>query len=161
MTETRNFRKKPADIRAWQWDGISKRPGWVFEVSNYYHPDKSLRVRTLEGVMTARVGDWIIEEVEGEIYPCKPDIFEKTYDEIVITVEYTLADSGSLGGGDKIKTFRSNDEFKTWLKIWVCGDHKEWAKGELVTISDYMSTGCCCGIMITDHDYLIDWDSEV
>lgn len=39
-----------------------------------------LEIETLEGTMTADVGDWIIKGVNGEFYPCKPDIFEKTYD---------------------------------------------------------------------------------
>lgn len=37
-------------------------------------------IKTLEGTMTAQVGDWIIRGVNGEHYPCKPDIFEKTYE---------------------------------------------------------------------------------
>lgn len=42
--------------------------------------DDSLYIRTLEGVMKASVGDWIICGVQGEIYPCKPDIFAATYE---------------------------------------------------------------------------------
>lgn len=38
------------------------------------------KIRTLEGEMTASLGDWIIKGVNGEFYPCKPDIFEKTYE---------------------------------------------------------------------------------
>lgn len=38
-----------------------------------------VRIQTLEGEMTANVGDWIIQGVQGEFYPCKPDIFEQTY----------------------------------------------------------------------------------
>jgi hypothetical protein len=40
---------------------------------------------TLEGTMTASPGDWVIRGVQGEFYPCKPDIFASTYDEIVQT----------------------------------------------------------------------------
>ena len=40
-----------------------------------------LDIPTLEGVMTARAGDWIIRGAQGEFYPCKPDIFEATYEE--------------------------------------------------------------------------------
>lgn len=39
-------------------------------------------IKTLEGVMTAKVGDWIIKGINGEFYPCKPDIFEKTYEPV-------------------------------------------------------------------------------
>jgi hypothetical protein len=41
-----------------------------------------LNIPTLEGTMTARIGDWIITGVNGEKYPCKPDIFEKTYERV-------------------------------------------------------------------------------
>lgn len=41
-----------------------------------------IEISTLEGVMKANFGDWIIKGVNGEFYPCKPDIFEKTYEEI-------------------------------------------------------------------------------
>lgn len=44
----------------------------------YVGPD--LAIQTLEGQMVARPGDWIIKGVKGEIYPCKPDIFEATYE---------------------------------------------------------------------------------
>ena len=42
----------------------------------------TLKINTLEGIMTASVGDYIIKGVQGEFYPCKPDIFEQTYEEI-------------------------------------------------------------------------------
>ena len=41
-----------------------------------------LTIRTLEGNMTASSGDYIIKGIQGELYPCKPDIFEKTYDKV-------------------------------------------------------------------------------
>jgi hypothetical protein len=44
-----------------------------------YQTDKEMSIETLEGTMKANKGDWIIKGVNGEIYPCKPDIFEKTY----------------------------------------------------------------------------------
>lgn len=55
------FRKKPVVITAWR-------------------TDKEFQIETLEGVMTASAGDWIIHGVAGETYPCKPQIFEVTYD---------------------------------------------------------------------------------
>lgn len=39
-------------------------------------------IETLEGMMTARPGDWLIKGVQGEMYPCKPDIFEETYEAV-------------------------------------------------------------------------------
>ena len=47
-----------------------------------YQTDKELNIETLEGTMHASAGDYIITGVNGEQYPCKPDIFKKTYDEI-------------------------------------------------------------------------------
>lgn len=44
-----------------------------------YQTKKALDIKTLEGIMHAAPGDWIITGVNGEQYPCKPDIFEKTY----------------------------------------------------------------------------------
>lgn len=44
-----------------------------------YQTNKDLDIKTLEGIMHAAPGDWIITGVNGEQYPCKPDIFEKTY----------------------------------------------------------------------------------
>lgn len=48
---------------------------------NYLNEGK-IYIETLEGVMTATEGDWIIKGVNGEFYPCKPDIFEKTYEPV-------------------------------------------------------------------------------
>ena len=42
--------------------------------------DKEIYIQTLEGTMTASIGDWIIKGVQGEFYPCKPDIFAQTYE---------------------------------------------------------------------------------
>lgn len=47
-----------------------------------YQTDKELYIQTLEGVMHASKGDWIITGVNGEKYPCKPDIFAKTYEPV-------------------------------------------------------------------------------
>lgn len=44
-----------------------------------YQTNVEVKIETLEGVMTAQPGDWIITGVKGEKYPCKPDIFEQTY----------------------------------------------------------------------------------
>lgn len=66
------FCKRPVEVDAEQWF-----PGVVIEgVIN--HEDHAT-INTLEGVMRAEPGDWIITGVHGEKYPCKPDIFEKTY----------------------------------------------------------------------------------
>ncbi len=76
------FRKKPVVIDAIQWDGNLTTIDALGCFSNTVSQDllsKTLQIQTLEGEMTAQVGDWIIKGVAGELYPCKPDIFEKTY----------------------------------------------------------------------------------
>ncbi len=51
-------------------------------IGTVHDGDDSLRISTLEGQMSVSIGDWVIQGVEGELYPCKPDIFEKTYEEV-------------------------------------------------------------------------------
>ena len=48
-----------------------------------YQTDEELEIETLEGVMKANKGDWIIKGVKGELYPCKPDVFDMTYEEVI------------------------------------------------------------------------------
>lgn len=48
----------------------------------HYKQEDGLLIKTLEGLMRADKGDWIIKGIKGEFYPCKPDIFEKTYDSV-------------------------------------------------------------------------------
>lgn len=74
------FTKKPVTIEAVQYNGTLQSLDALFipEV----HQDlgsNACQIPTLEGVMTAQPGDWIIKGVKGEFYPCKPDIFEATY----------------------------------------------------------------------------------
>lgn len=91
------FRKKPVIIEAWpNWTGdpeIDGRPGravacpdWFTAAFNGGHvtrgPLHSYLITTLEGTMRADVGDWIIRGVNGELYPCKPDIFAATYEPV-------------------------------------------------------------------------------
>ena len=80
------FRKKPVIINAIKWDGNNFREVARFCEGEAEFPNYGLRepleleIKTLEGVMSAQIGDWIIKGVNGEFYPCKPDIFEKTYE---------------------------------------------------------------------------------
>jgi hypothetical protein len=86
------FRKRPVVIDAVQWTGknveeirtFTNNKGHVrIEVEkNEPVVTNFLSILTMEGEMTASIGDWIIKGVEGEFYPCKPDIFYKTYEKI-------------------------------------------------------------------------------
>lgn len=54
-----------------------------------YQTDKEMIIHTLEGDMKASVGDYIITGVHGEQYPCKPDIFQETYQPLEDEIQYT------------------------------------------------------------------------
>jgi hypothetical protein len=76
------FRKKPVEIQAIQWTGDNWPEIQTFcsTARNPTEANQSLVIPTLEGNHLANRGDWIIKGVKGEFYPCKPDIFEATYD---------------------------------------------------------------------------------
>lgn len=87
------FRKKPVVIEAFQYDGDfiysdgkPYVPEWAMEANEngtfVWRDQGDLYVKTLEGVMLVNVDDFVIQGVAGEIYPCKPDIFEKTYEPV-------------------------------------------------------------------------------
>ena len=87
------FRKKPVEIEARQvnWEGRHAIAEWcggeaiaddkVGPSGTLYAPGM-ISIETLEGTMWAQHGDWIIKGVQGEFYPCKPDIFESTYEPV-------------------------------------------------------------------------------
>lgn len=97
------YRKKPVVIEAMQWDGSIEgsapiikwvRAGegtatWSEGWEAYNDGDEDIPARadgvyihTLEGLMLATAGDYIIKGVQGEFYPCKPDIFDATYEAV-------------------------------------------------------------------------------
>lgn len=93
------YRKKPVEIEAFQYDGDLKGsdgnyyvPDWAvkafedgimhFEGCTSDEPPCELFIDTLEGTHHVSVGDYIIQGINGELYPCKPDIFEKTYEKV-------------------------------------------------------------------------------
>lgn len=91
------YRKKPVVIEAVQWIGENHRDMWDFltgktdeymrsEGDNFYidraKVEGGLVIKTLEGEHIANMGDYIIKGIQGEFYPCKPDIFEATYEKV-------------------------------------------------------------------------------
>lgn len=99
MNEPQKYRKKPVEIEAMQWDGTAEGAtpiiNWILQAgaSAYYNclnaqrcqehsgdTPHSIAIRTLEGTMHADLKDWVIRGVQGEFYPCKPAIFEATYE---------------------------------------------------------------------------------
>ena len=103
--------KKPIAIEAVKWKGFNNDEIKDFagdsvkieviregDADNGIPPSVDCSIETLEGVMKANVGDYIIKGVNGEFYPCKQDIFEKTYDK--------ADDSSVMGFGDAIEVLK-------------------------------------------------------
>jgi hypothetical protein len=87
------YRKKPVEIEAFEWTGgpdQTEDPQWIVdamklgenEVGGVWIADGNLHIMTLEGTMRADVGDFIIKGIAGEMYPCKPEIFHASYNEV-------------------------------------------------------------------------------
>ena len=83
------FRKKPVVIEAVKYQselGNNRIMNWLAQqdanVKGWLFHDNEITISTLEGDMKVSDGDWIIKGVNGEFYPCKPDIFEKTYEPV-------------------------------------------------------------------------------
>ena len=81
-----HFRKKPVVIEAVQYDGTDSIKDFAEDsvgmnlnpTSKRYSPT----IKTMEGVLHVSLWDWVIKGVSNEFYPCKPDIFEKTYEPV-------------------------------------------------------------------------------
>jgi hypothetical protein len=81
------YRKKPVVIEAVQYSAsngmrIADAPSWLIDAISHgtLFERGGMQIKTLEGNMLVRDGDWIIRGVKGELYPCKPDIFAATYE---------------------------------------------------------------------------------
>ena len=86
----KRYRMKPVVIEAVQWTGANwseiaafwKNSEEILCFDDNFDGSMELVIQTLEGQMTAKTGDFIIRGIRGEFYPCKPDIFESTYEEV-------------------------------------------------------------------------------
>lgn len=82
------YRKKPVVIDAIQFTGergnIKQVMAFLSECKTPvgYNHNGTIQICTLEGTMDVVLGDWVIKGVKGEFYPCKPDIFEATYEAV-------------------------------------------------------------------------------
>ena len=89
------YRKKPVVVEAVQWTGENHREMWNFLTGkvdeyiqltgdNFYINHNCVRgglvIKTLEGDMSAHIGDYIIKGIKGEFYPCRKEVFEETYE---------------------------------------------------------------------------------
>jgi hypothetical protein len=102
------FRKKPVEIEArkfrtnnepYEDKNMDEIVGWIINNGGKArHDGTDIYIETLEGEMRAIVGDYIIQGVKGEFYPCKPDIFEETYELVApftpIDIAYNYEDIG-------------------------------------------------------------------
>ena len=82
---TKKYRKKPVEIEAVKWTGSNFAEIRRFMGDStiaFNEQTLQISIKTLEGVITASPHDYIIKGVHGEFYPCKPDIFEETYEEV-------------------------------------------------------------------------------
>lgn len=77
------YQKKPVEIEAVQYDGTLKSVlAFIDHKCTWMYSKDDLKIKTLEGDMKVNKNDFIIKDVHGEFYPCKPDIFEETYDKV-------------------------------------------------------------------------------
>lgn len=82
------YRKRPVEVEAIQFDGWNWREVYQFMSdeplmsTQDFRKEEYILIDTLEGVMKAKVSDYIIKGVHGEFYPCKPDIFHETYEDL-------------------------------------------------------------------------------
>lgn len=86
MLEPRTYRKKPVHVKAIKFNGNNSNQveKFVYGESDekYFTSSPHMTIKTLEGDMKASKGDYIIQGIAGEFYPCKPDIFKATYEEV-------------------------------------------------------------------------------
>ena len=137
------FRKKPVVIEAfrlnergliaedWFWDAVT-RNDIITHCFGKHEPDPAwCEIKTLEGTMIANAGDYIIQGVHGEIYPCKADIFQKTYTE-----------DKPKTNADRIRAM-SDEELRNWLFQRDC-----------TNIAAFLEYG---GMGVMDAVQLLDW----
>lgn len=77
------YQKKPIVVEARHFDGTDKSLKELCEWADTYcvvNEEGQFVVNTVEGPLHVSVGDWVIKGIKGEFYPCKPDIFEMTYE---------------------------------------------------------------------------------
>ena len=136
------FRKKPVVVEAIKWTGddlleLSNFIGPIQEANSLdqdfalYHAamlvDSELYISTLEGKYKASIGDWIIKGVKGEFYPCKPDIFEMTYELASTLPQQELSD-------EEIEKSAAHHEPMVTKRAWISAC--KWYREQLKTKKD-------------------------
>lgn len=115
------------EVAAWCGGNVNREVG---------HARFGIDINTLEGVMLGKLGDWIIKGVNGEFYPCKPDIFDKTYDEVSTSImptggHITILSITDLNNGYfKMDVDMDNETIKTFASIGIVQALKEAVAAE-------------------------------
>ncbi|MCD4751906.1 MAG: hypothetical protein K8R40_02425 [Anaerolineaceae bacterium] len=82
--EPKRYQKLPVIVKAMQWDGSKESAIQIVEWMGYMVPSADyFLIKTLSGIVKLSVGDYVIQGVAGEFYPCKSDIFNETYREVL------------------------------------------------------------------------------
>lgn len=85
----KTYTKQKLSIQAFQYTGINgDLPEHFRSIPQAIVDSNGLSIQTLEGVMSVNVGDWVIRGIKGEYYPCKPDIFDKSYEVTQEALDY-------------------------------------------------------------------------
>jgi len=129
------FRKKPVEILAHQWTGENtlEMLAWINH-PNARFEDGYLVIPTLEGNHFATKGDWIIKGIKGEFYPCKPDIFEATYEHVTMSDTMSFSTALDLVLNNKARVARKGWNGKGMFIFLVPGSRFEVNREPLLSI---------------------------
>lgn len=130
----RAYRKKPVVIEAVQWTGENHAEMCEFIDPEVFEiiPRVGLVIHTLEGDHHASPGDYIIKGVNGEFYPCKPDIFTKTYESATLTPpnEWVSVEDRLPASGQNVIATNGSDVGEAWYaslsRSWYRYNGLEW-----------------------------------
>lgn len=78
--KTRVYVKRPLKVRAFQFTMGGKLPNWILKLASVAYHEGWMDIFTEEGLVTVRDGDFVIQNMRGEISTCKPYLFEETYE---------------------------------------------------------------------------------
>ena len=110
----KQYRKKPLLVEAVRWMGdLSVLHDWMQALESLpiiLSPLPNITIDTIEGEMTCKIGDWIVKGVEGEFYPVKHSIFEKTYEQVT---EWTKTVANGTASTEPSIEIEPNFSFKT------------------------------------------------
>ena len=178
------YRKKPVVVNAFQWFPHLAEPNFLkrafdagtikvvhieilgrsfIETSNKTK-ETALKIETLEGPMFAFEGDYVIEGVRGEFYPCKPDIFEETYSVADEEVELVYKHDAPGDTSDGSHTFDELYYHRMMLFAFICNSHKDDAWKSLqhddgTMYDDYFIVGIDTPEgQFTYHYHIDHWD---